>query len=663
MKKQILTFVMMLLVSLSLWAQQNDPVLFTVENTPVNLSEFKYIYSKTNGDKATFSKESLQEYLDLYVKFKLKVQRAKEMQLDTIPTLKKELAGYRRQLANSYLIDKEVTNRLTKEAYDRSLQDVNLSHIMIGVKSNATPADTLAAYEKIKMIQQKLKDGGDFAKLALEYSNDPSAKKNSGNIGYVTALLPNGFYPLENAMYTLPKGKLSDIIRTGAGYHLAMVNDVRPARGEVEIAHILVRKPNKAVKKLAERTQAEAKFKIDSIYKELVGGGNFEELAKNLSEDNMSNRKGGYIGYFGINRYEPSFENSAFGIKNDNEYDKPIETSVGWHIIKRISKKPQGTYADMKRALQTKIQKDGRYQLAKTSMINRIKRDANFQENKEAFNKFTSSLDDSFLTHKWTVPANTAKGNLFSLGKENAYSVSDFADYCKQSSRIRLRAGKSGVPAQVALKLYNQYVEERCIDYEEKQLEQKYPDFKSLMREYEEGILLFEATKILVWDKASQDSVGLEKFYAAHKDQYKWKQRAVADIYTIRTNDKAVMAGIQKAIAKGNSADVLKRFNKENKVVVSVEEKTFEKGRNEFLDRLKWKPDEISPAKLDEKKGYTTIYKIKNVMGPSVKTLKEARGYVVADYQDQLEKEWLKELQKSYKVDINDKVFNSIIKK
>jgi len=241
---------------------QKDPVLFTVEKTPVHLSEFEYIYNKTNGDKADYSKNSLEEYLDLYVKFKLKVQRAKDMKLDTIKTLQDELAGYRRQLANTYLVDKEVTEKLVKEAYDRTSEDVEISHIMAQLSANPSPADTLQAFQKIHAALAKLKGGAKFEDIAKSDSEDTYSKPNGGRLGFFAAMFREGFYEMESAAYNLKVGAFSNPIRTAVGYHIVRLDSKRPARGEVEVAHILIRNAKDA-------KDNSPKTKIDNLYKEL----------------------------------------------------------------------------------------------------------------------------------------------------------------------------------------------------------------------------------------------------------------------------------------------------------------------------------------------------------------------------------------------------------
>lgn len=651
-----ITLIFVALIPFYLFAQKNDPVLFTVDKTPVHQSEFEYIYTKTNGKDANFSRASLEEYLDLYVKFKLKVQKAKNLQLDTIPQLKKELDGYRRQLADSYLIDKEVTEKLIQETYERAKQDVDISHVLINVKS-ANKDDMDAAYQQAMAIKKRLENGEDFAKVAKEVSSDKSAQRNGGRIGYVTVLFPNGFYPLETAAYTQEIGKLSDPILTTAGYHIMKVNARRPARGEIEAAHILIRK------KEGEDASV-AKQKIDDLYKQLQGGANFEELAKTHSEDKSSAQKGGNIGIFGINRFEKAFENTAFGLAADNDYSEPIETSVGWHIIKRISKKDIQPYNIEKSRLETKVKKDDRFEAAKVAMIKRIKSENNFTENTEVLDNFIGSLTDTFLTFKWKAPLEKSDKVLFSLGKENQVKLGAFTDYLGNASRKRLRMGRNADLNEAARSLYADFVNEQCLAHEEKQLEKKYPDFKALMREYQEGILLFEATKMLVWDKASQDSTGLEEFFKTIRGKYRWTERAVATSYRISSDNKDRLPEIRAFAATHSPEEVLAKFNtEEEKLIINSDTKTFEKGRNPDLNSMTWKVGELSQSAENRRNRNFKFVKIEELLPAAEKTLKEARGYVVADYQDQLEKEWVESLRKEFKVKIDEKVFESMVKK
>ncbi len=650
------TLLLCFLAAQTLFGQTADPVLFTVKNTPVQLSEFKYIYSKTNQDKADFSRPSLQEYLDLYVKFKLKVQKAREMRLDTIEALRTELDGYRRQLANSYLIDREVTDKLIRETYERMGQDVDLSHIFIACDRNAKAADTLAAYTKaMEIYKLATAPGANFNQLATEKSEDKSAKDNHGDISFVTAMFPDGFYLMEKAAYAAKPGAIFGPVRTFSGYHIVRVNGFRPARGEMEIAQILLRKDKDAAK------NATIQAKADSVLTALRGGASWDELCTKYSDDKMTAPKGGYIGFFGINRYQRNFEDAAFALKTDGEISGIVETSLGWHIIKRVSARPVLPFDQMKRPLTEKVKRDSRSEVAKQSMISKIKREGGFSENKAVLDAWAArQVDTMFLTFKWK-PAEPKATDVLVKFASKTYSLGDFEEYCARASRERMRG--AGTPMlEVISKLYKSWTDDVTMQFEESQLDKKYPDFKALMREYEEGILLFDATKQLVWDRANTDTTGLEAFFKNNlKDKYKWDERASVTFYTVKTDDGKVVAEVRELAAKKDTATVLKKMNKKSDLVSALG-RQYEKGKNKDLNDI-WTAGAMTAPKSDAGTKTTSFIKIESIAPPAAKTLNEARGYAVADYQDWLEKQWIEDLRKEFPVTIDQQVFEGMIKK
>jgi peptidyl-prolyl cis-trans isomerase SurA len=648
MKKVLLTSV----VTFLFWATQSygqtDPVLFTVDGKPVNVSEFNYIYTKTNGAKADFSQASVNEYLDLYTRFKMKVARAREMKLDTIPALQEELQGYRRQLADTYLTDREVSDKLIKEVYDRMASDVNVSHILVKIEGN----DTTKAYNAIKDVLARLTKGEKFEDVAKAVSQDATSKDNGGRIGFLTAMLPDGFYGFESALYNTPVGKTSGIVRSPMGYHIIKVNEKRTARGEIEAAHILIRKKKEGV------DQPDAKERIEKIYAELKSGKSFDELAKTYSEDQGSQPRGGYLGFFGIGRYESGFEDAAFALAKDGDMTQPYESSIGWHIILRKSRKGIESYDAIKSRLKSRIQHDTRYELARTAMVERIKSEAKFTEGASVRDKYIASLDSSFLTYSYKMPDNLPKDQLLSFGGSTT-TLGDWMNWLNEKANTRINYGMqmSNKVAEVAKKLYGEFVTDKALAYEETQLDKKYPDFKNLMREYEEGILLFEAIKQNVWDKASQDTVGLEKFYAQNKGKYTWDERASLIYYTVSDSAKADSMKIRQYAEKHTPQDVLKKFNKKGEAV-KFREETVERGKSKTLDPSGWKAGAI----VANAKEPLNFMKVEKILPKSTKALKDARGYVVADYQEYLEKEWMNELTAKYKVVVNKDVLKSIIK-
>ncbi len=657
MIKNITIFIFLFFALITLQAQSSgdDPILFQVNNNPVHLSEFKYIYSKTSPDKSDFSQKSLEEYLDLYVKFKMKVLRAREIKLDTLESLTSELAGYRKTLADSYLIDKEVTEKLVKEAYDRSLNEVFVNHILINCERNASPEDTLKKYNKILEVKRRLDKGENFSKLAIEISEDKSSKEKGGEVGYITAMLPDGFYSFESAAFNTAIGKYSEIFRSPLGYHILMVTKKRPAQGEVEAAHILIRKSKEG------KNVENAKSIIDEVYTQVKMGNDFGELAKKYSEDEFTNKRGGYIGFFGINQFERGFEDKAFGLQNNGDYTEVFESSIGYHIIKRIGRRNIETFDIAKNKLKPKVLRDGRHEIAKVSIIARIKTQNNYKSDKANLEEFAASNDTTFNTYKWTPTAKNTGKVLFTMAN-NEYKVSDLIDYLNANLRERVEAGNNFGPKQGTKNMYENFVNEKCLAYEEGQLDKKYPEFKSLMREYEEGLLLFEVAKNNVWDKASQDTVGLEKFYGDYKIKYQWNDRAQVNFISLADSAKALIEPIRKFAAKNSIEKILKKFNTKSQIV-NVRQETIEKGKNKVLDALQWKAGQLSANEINNFDKSINFMKIEKIIPRGPKSLKEARGYVIADYQEFLEKKWVDELYKKYTVTTNKEVLNSIIKK
>ncbi|MGB3546081.1 MAG: peptidylprolyl isomerase [Saprospiraceae bacterium] len=636
-------------------AQNDTRTLFTVDGKPVTAGEFMYIYSKTNGEEASFARADMQEYLDLYQRFKLKVARAHEMGLDTVKVLQTELAGYRRQLADSYLVDRAITDRLVEEAYAHVKQDVDISHILFQLPVGAADQDTLAVYQRALDVKKRLKKEK-FETLAAEFSADTYSKDKGGRVGYITALFPKGLYALEQAAYTAPLNEVVGPVRTAAGYHLLRVNGRRPARGEMEIAHILVRTPEGGDARAAKQ-------RIDSIYTALQAGVDFESLAGSKSDDRRTALNGGYIGFFGINRYEPVFEEAAFGLKENGDYSKPIESKLGWHIVRRISQRGIKPLAEERARIETAVKADPRFEEARKSMLTRIAERADLQENGRLRGRYVAELvDTSFLSFRWKAPDPQSAEELFRLGDDYVVTMGDFQQYLQKSNRERVQRSAGGSASVVANDLYDRFLEDHLLRYEETQLEKNYPAFAALMREYEEGILLFEATKIEVWDKASEDTLGLVDYFNDHRDKYRWAERGEVTLYTVPMRAQHLVRDVLVFAEKNPPSAVLAKYG-EGEDAVSAQTDTYEKGRLQALEGRDWKAGTITDMDRSKDGKYFTFYKIESIMPAARKELDEARGYVIADYQDELERKWVADLAERFPVVVNRDVFNSLIKK
>ena len=642
---RFLSFLLLMVLGLvRLSAQKGDPVLFSVDGRPVKASEFSYIYSKNNRDDADFSEQSLREYLDLYTKFKLKVREAYAMGLDTLPSLQAELAGYRKQLAESYLNDKEITDRLVREAYDRTLTDVHVAHILVRMPS---ATDTLAAYNRIEEAYKRLKKGDKWDDVVKSMSEDEGTKASGGDLGFITALLPSGFYAFETAAYTTPAGSFSKPVKTSLGYHVVKVIETRPARGEVEVGHILLRvKPDNS----DEKTQ---KAKIDALYKELQGGAKFEDVARKNSEDKKTADRGGFIGPIGINQFEKGFEDAAFGLANDGDYSAPVRTTLGWHIVKRTRLRPALPFESVRRRLEVQVAKDERVATARLVIIARIKEEAGYKVDQAVFDALVAQAGDDLQTYRWQVPAVTPSP-MVTMGTETFTNI-DFAQYVRNNARIRMSLPKGTPNKEIMDKVLTDFANEKALIYEEKNLAKKYPEFANLMREYEEGILLFEATKQMVWDRAGKDTVGLTAFYEANKTNYMWDERLEVATLTVDSAGLAQLPALKKQAAK--------------KSLAAVQAKAAKKGTNAQVATKLYQKEETLPEGLGWTAGLVAdnadgrgFMKVERIVPPTPKTLDEARGYIIADYQDKLEKDWVASLQAKYAVKVNEDVLRTLIK-
>lgn len=637
--KRLCIIAVLAFLTLNTLAQTKEPVIFTFGTDTVFKSEFERVYSKNNDVKTKKpSEKEIQEYLELYVKFKLKVKEAYNRQMDTNDAFIQELAGYRKQLAQPYLVDNHVTDQLIEEAYNRMLEEVNVSHILINCAKDDLPKDTLIAYKKILDIRKQIMENKiSFDSAARQMSDDPSAKVNNGSLGYFSAF--QMIYPFENMAYNTPKGQISMAFRTQFGYHILKVNDRRQSPGEIKVAHIMVRFNN-------DKEVAAAKEKIDAIYAKLQAGENFEELVKQYSEDYSTKANKGEMTWFKSTGQLPTdFKEAAFALKNNGEYTAPVKTDFGWHIIKRLDHKGIAPLSEQKETLKYKVSRDDRSQISSKVVLERLKKDNKFTPNEKELINFIATVDTSLLRGAWIPSPKSKTANVLFTIAGQKYTYDDFSTFIMNFQGPK----KSDNVGFVVKDFYNDYVEKMNFAYEEDHLEEKYPDFKNLMQEYRDGILLFELTDKMVWSKSVEDTIGLKSYYELNKTKYMWGTRADAAIFDC--SDAKVAKAVKKLVKK-NLPDTLiyKKINAKDPLAVSITRGKFEKGQNETIDKITWKEGVTDLPPNGTKQTFIKIYK---VMEPTPKELSEIMGVATSDYQAYLEDTWIKELKAKYPVTIN----------
>jgi len=615
-----------ILFVLGLHAQKKEEVLLTINGENVYTSEFVRVYKKNKDIVVANKSNNFDDYFHLFVDFKLKLKQAYDLKLDTSQTYQEELKIYREQLIEPYLQNPEATKALLKEAYDRTLQEVNASHILIRVAPDALPKDTLIAFEKITEIRNSIQGGQDFEQVAKEFSEDPSAKENGGNLGYFSAF--GMVYPFENAAYQTEVGKVSLPFRTQFGYHIVKVNAKRMSQGEVQVAHIMVKNNPK--------DSAFAENKIDEIYKKLMQGDDFAKIAIEHSDDASSAQKGGMLPQFGIGRMIKPFEDVAFNLEKEGDFSAPFQTEYGWHILKLVKKIPMESYADLEKSLESKIKSGNRSKYVDKALAENLTEQYKITENLNELSVFYNSKSSIITTGKTLLTI-----------ENQIYTTKDFSNYLSQNKNLNTKEA------------YDEFKTKKIIAYHKDHLEESNKDFAITFKEYKDGLLLFELLQENIWEKSEKDSIGMLAFYEENKAKYVWKKRGELTIASCTAKDKAIL--VKQYLEENKSEDEIKDLLNEGATIhVLFSKGILEEGSSKLP--AEYVLQEGVSKIYEDDKNHFTIINVKSVLPTSVKKIDETKGEVINDYQLYIEENWVNALRDSYDVKINEKAYKKLKK-
>jgi len=512
------------------FAQENKKeVLFTIDNKPYYTEEFARVYKKNLDLVKDDSQKDLNHYLDLFVGYKLKVEKANKLGLQNNTAYLNELKSYRTQLSKNYVTDTKVTKELIEEAYKRSLKEIKASHILFALDENAEPADTLKVYNQAMEVRKKLVNGENFETVAAQYSQDPSVKDNKGDLGWFSVF--RMVYAFESAAYKTKKGEISLPVRTRFGYHLIKVNDIRDNRGQVTVAHIMTlngQSPTEA---------ATAKSTIDDVYKKLKQGESFENLAQQFSQDKSTSGKGGQLQRFGSGELSSEeFENVAFSLTEKGQLSAPFQSQFGWHIIKLIEKHPVKPLDESEIDFDGKIRKDDRSKLINASLNEKLRKKYPVKREEKVYKKILPLVTDKYYKQEWELPADMKGLNdkLLTVNNDKTVTAPAFLNYVYSQQK----SGSTIKPiSKLVGKMYDKFVEDQLTNYYNDNLEKEFPDFANVMDEYRDGLLLFDLMEKEIWTKAKTDTLGLKNFYEANKANYQWKDRVDANVFSSTKED------------------------------------------------------------------------------------------------------------------------------
>jgi peptidyl-prolyl cis-trans isomerase SurA len=646
-RKPVFVATVCLFLSCSLSAQS----LFTINNNGVSKEEFLKAYNKNNNEVKP-SEKSYRDYLDLYIRYKLKVKAAYDMQLDTLAAQRSELQNFRGQVADNYLKDEASLDKLVSEAFNRGQQDLHLAHILILIPKNPTPADTLKAYEKAMTAYAALKKGKKFNETAIAFSDDPSVKNNGGDLGFITVFtLP---YELESLAYHTAPGQFSRPYHSRGGYHIFKNLGERKALGRIKAAQILLAFPPGATTAM----QMTVRERADSVYGLLQKGADFAMLAKAYSGDNLTYQNGGALPEFGIGKYDSAFEAAAFALDKDGAYSRPVPGIDGYHIIKRIARKPFPRQFDTETAglMKQQVQNDPRVEISRKALFNRICEQTGYHRSAWSETDLWTFTDSAMLNIGLSSYRDlTMSTTLFSFGRQS-YTVRTWLDYARSLRGQRTVSGNRNAD------LFAQFLERMALDYYRNHLEEYNRDFAFQLVEFKEGNLLFEIMQRKIWDKASADSAGLRNFYEAHKDKYWWDASADALLFTCNSQKTAddLKRGLQL------SPMAWRKLTDTAGAAVQADSGRYE------MAQIPVAAGQVRPAFIagqftafvhnpaDNTISFAYIQNVYPNRAP--RNYHDARGFVINDFQVSLEDQWIDALKKKNPVKIEEAVLATLPK-
>jgi len=618
---------------------KNDDVLFTVGDAPVLASEFLRVYNKNLDLVKDESQKDTDEYLKLFINYKLKLAEARALGFHKKPQYIRELNGYKKQLAKNYLTDHEVTDALVKEAYERISYDIKAKHILIRLNSQK---DTLATYNRLLKLRERFLNE-DFDSLKKEIHNGNTVLVE--DLGYFSGF--KMVYDFESTAFNTNVGEVSMPFRTQFGYHIVRVFDKRKSRGEVTVGHIMISNNQKD-------TLVKPEERIQEIYKLIQQGENFESLAKQFSDDKSSAKKGGKLAPFtGGQLSSAAFEDVAFSLNEIGEVSKPFKSDYGWHIIKLYNKKPIASFEDMKYGLENKVRLDARSKLINTSLQNKLKKRYNIPRINPARSYFVSILSDDYYNRTWKIPSDIVKEKALLKIGDTILTYNNFATFLYKRQKA---VNKKQYFQDIVDINYEAFINTNVLVYHEQNLENENIEFAQILNEYREGLLLFDLMETKIWNAVKKDTIGIQNYYHANKDKYKWEQRIDAIVAT-SAKEKDIKE-VQQMLKKGNKIeDIKNKLNQKNTQKVI------------FTSGVMTAAHRALPKAINFMEGISKIYfyndafhiiKVNKVLPETIKTLEEVKGVVISDYQNLVEKNWLKELEGKYEVKINQDVLAKV---
>ncbi len=615
--------------------------LFTYGANKVDKKEFWRAFSKNNNGAT--DEKSIREYLDLFVRFKLKVQAAKDAKLDTLPNIQNDIAGFRAQIIEQYMRNQDAVNSLNKEAFERSKTEIEAAHIFV-----AFGTDSAAAKTQIEKAYQQLRGGADFTKTSAELSTDGYVKSTGGYIGYISALsLP---YEMENVLYALPVGAYSKPLAGKNGYHILKCISKRKCAGLMKAAQILVAIPANATQEEINRLKTRAEM----IYNKLKQGEKFEEITSIYSDDKLTYMNGGLMQEFTFTKFDAAFSKPVFDLQKDGDFTQPFKTSDGFHIVKRISLKPIEEIPEYIQKINEGVSNDERMNIAAEKQKLEMQKASGFKQLPYNEKELWTLTDTMLKSKNYASFFKANKQKPLFLLKGKTVSVADWLRYVKSQQTV-----PNALPQFNYKQLIGQFIESTTEQYYRDRLENMNEDFRYQMKEFTEGSLLFEVMERNIWSKAPMDSAGLAGYYNKNKTKYKWAPSVSAIIFNCSDSSVAGEAWNMMKKDPFKWKQYMDGFNG----TALADSGRFEYAQLPIADKNGLQAGVITPVIINGNDGSASFcYILQNFPNVGQRSFDEAKGLVINDYQQQMEEKWIEQLKKKYPVKVNEVLVKGMVK-
>ena len=609
---------------------KNTDALITINNEEISVDEFMNIYSKNIQLVEDKGQNGIEDYLELYINYKLKIADAKSEGFDKKQSYLKEYEKYKNQLINTFLTDKKVTSELLQEAYSRTKVEVKAQHILV----RTTGQDTLSALNQIREFRSRfLNESFENLKNSIHNGNDIFVE----DLGYFSAF--KMVYDFENAAYNTPVGEISQPFKTQFGYHVVKVLNKRPSLGQAEAAHIMIAKKSNNTEQTAEQ-------RINELYRLIEQGESFEDLAKQYSDDKSSAENGGKLKPFKSGEINSElFVDTAFSL-DVGTISNPIQTKYGWHIIKLLNKKPIESFEQLKFELEKKVKRDSRSQVIKKRMVASIMKQYQVQAPKS--NTISTYYKKNKDESRWILNESLSLENQLIKIKNRVLSYGDFLSFLNNNSKTKKSLDDH----------YNTFLENSVMQYKKDQLPFENAEYANVLNEYEEGLLLFDIMEEKIWNRAKNDSTGLMEHYNSNALKFVAPKNISGTI--ARSDKKSTLKKVKKLWVKNMSNDeVSKMVNVKNQNVI-FSTGTFEIGSSLLPKNTVF---ETGISKISPLDNSYVILNVLKQQSEKVLSFEEAKGAVISSYQNLLEQNWIETLRAKYSFSVNLNVLNELKQK